>query len=240
MIRVAAPLLFAILALANALAAQDDKPLGDVAREARAAKSSPPKSTTVVTNDDVPSAKDQIGTGKLSPNKQAFCDELHRRKDPAAEESCMVISVDMGSEYEGVTARYFELAKNLCLSNGGRGLPSSEPKDPALAAQYREGAGLSAKFMVMMNSEMKTFSDAEGAINAVRQEEYREEAAELPDWRNSTALLSNPEEKKRYFEIEDKYRSRIQEKEDAAQQIHIRGLRFLIDESRMEHACNSQ
>jgi hypothetical protein len=236
-IRTSALILFTILALANVLPGQDDRPLGDVAREARAAKSSSPKSTTVVTNADVPSAKSQVGTGKLSADKQAFCDELRQRKDPAAESSCTVISVDMGSEYEGLTARYFELGKNLCISNKGRNLPSSEPKDPALGAQYRELSGLSAKFMEMMGSEMKTFSDAEGAVNAVRQEEYTEEAAELPDWRNSPALLANPQEKQRFFEIEDKYRSRIQEKEEASHQVKVRGVRFILDDGRMEESC---
>jgi len=226
------------LIFANIAFAQDDKPLGDVAREARAAKSSSPKSATVVTNDDVPASRNQIGTRKLSPDKQALCDELHQRKDPTAEQGCALLSIDMGSEYEDLTARTIDLGKGLCGASGGKGLPTSLPNDPALAAQTREMNALTAKFMEMMKAQMKTFSDAEGAVNDVREEEYREEATDLPDWRNPEVLAANPQEQQRLREIEDKYKSRIQEKEDAAQQIKRRGVRFLLDFGRMEHVCD--
>jgi hypothetical protein len=226
------------LIFANIAFAQDDKPLGDVAREARAAKSSSPKSATVVTNDDVPASRNQIGTRKLSPDKQALCDELHQRKDPTAEQGCALLSIDMGSEYEDLTARAIELGKGLCGASGGKGLPTSLPNDPALAAQTREMNALTAKFMEMMKAQMKTFSDAEGAVNDVREEEYHEEATDLPDWRNPEVLAANPQEQQRFREIEAKYKSRIQEKEDAAQQIKRRGVRFLLDFGRMEHVCD--
>ena len=55
--------------------AQEDKPLGDVARAERAGKSSAPKSAKVTTNDEIPSSP-EISGGTLSAPKQAFCDEL--------------------------------------------------------------------------------------------------------------------------------------------------------------------
>ncbi len=217
--------------------AQDDKPLGDVAREARAAKSSQPKAATVVTNDNIPSGKDEAGAGKLSPDKQAFCDYLRQRKDTAAEQGCMLLGIDMGSEYEELMTRYIQIAKGLCGASGGHGLPTSMPRDPALAAQYREGSALSAKFMDMMKAQMKTLNDAEGAVNVVRQEEYSELAREVPDWKNTTALLANPQEKQRFSEIEEEYKPRMQEKDEATGQIRRRGVRFLVDEARIEHVC---
>ena len=220
------------LIFANIAFSQDDKPLGDVAREARAAKSSSPKSAKVVTNDDVP------GSGKLSPDKQALCDELHQRKDPAAEQGCALLSIDMGSEYERLTARAIDLGKGLCGASGGAGLPVSPPKDPALAAQARELGAFEARFMEMMKAQMKTSSDAEGAVNTVRQEEYHDLAAEVPDWRNAAVLEANAQEKQRSHEVHDRYKSRIREKEDAVQQIKLRSIRFLLDFGRMEHVCD--
>jgi hypothetical protein len=226
-----------LLFLSNAAFSQDNRPLGDVAREAQAMKSSSPKSTKVLTNDDISTRKDQNQAGKLSQDKQAFCDELRLRKDPAAEQGCTLLTLDMGPEYEALTAREVELSKSLCNSNGGTHLPGSIPKDPALAAQYRELAALSSKFMEMMQTEMKSFSDAEGAVNAVRQEKSREQSRVLPGGRNSATQLASPEEKQRLLEIEDKYKSRIQEKEEAAHQIKLRGLRLLVDSARMENVC---
>ena len=217
--------------------AQDDEPLGDVAREARAAKSSQPKAAAVVTNDSIQSGKDQAVGGKLFPDKQAFCNYLRQRKDPAAEQGCMLLGMDMGSEYEELMVRYVQLAKGLCGAGGGHGLPTSAPRDPALAAQYRDGSALYGKFMGMMQAEMKNMSDAEGEVNAVRQEEFSELAQDVPNWKNTTALLANPQEKQRFFEIEEKYRPRLQEKEDVVGQMRRRGVRFLLDEARIEHVC---
>lgn len=227
----------AFLIFAGATLAQDDTPLGDVAREARAEKSSQPKAATVVTNDNIPSRKDEAGSGKLSPDKQAFCDYLRQRKDTAAEQGCMLLGIDMGSEYEDLTARYFQLAKGLCGATGGRGLPTMAPRDPALAAQYREGSALSAKFLELMKAEMKMLSDAEGGVNAVRQEEFDRLGTDVPDWKNPAALLANPQEKQRFSEIEEEYKPRIQEKDEVVGQIRRRGVRFLLDEGRMGNVC---
>jgi hypothetical protein len=211
--------------------------LGDVAREARAAKSSTPKSAVVLDDDNLPKSKSGAAAGgKLSPDKQAFCDEARQRKDPAAEQICAVLAIDMGSEYENMTARYVELTKSLCAANGGR-LPASEPKDPSLAAQCRELNSIGAKLSDMMQAEMKTFSDSEAAGNAVREQKYREEDAQLPDWRNMAALMANPEEKNRFFAIEQKYRPREQEKEEASARERARGLRYLYDTARLHELC---
>ncbi len=226
--------------------AQDTQPpsepqsLGDVARQARAAKASAPKSATVLDDDNLPKSKGGPAAGvggKLSPDKQAFCDELRQRKDPMAEQGCAVLAIDMGPEYENMTARYVEVAKSLCAANGGR-LPTSEPKDPVLAAQCRELTEISVKLSAMMKVEMKTFIGLEAAGNAVREEKYREEDAQLPDWRNMAALMANPEEKKRYFEIEAKYKSREQEKEEAVAQERASGLRYLYDTARLQELCD--
>ena len=216
--------------------------LGDVARQSRAAKASAPKSATVLDDDNLPKSKSGAAgsagvSGKLSGDKQGFCDEVRQRKDPMAEQICTVLAIDMGTEYENLTARYVEVAKSLCAANGGR-LPTSEPKDPLLAAQCRELNAIGGKFGAMMQAEMKTFSGSEAAVNAVREEKYREEDAQLPDWRNMAALMANPEEKKRFFEIEAKYKSREQEKEEAAAQEHARGLRYLYDTARLQEVCD--
>jgi hypothetical protein len=212
--------------------------LGDVARQARAAKSSAPKSTIVLDDDNLPKSKNGAGGGgKLSSDKQAFCDEVRQRKDPTAEQICAVLAIDMGSEYENMTARGVELTKSLCAANGGR-LPTSEPKDPSLAAKCRELTGIGVKLGAIMQAEMKTFRDLEAAGNAVREEKYREEDAQLPDWRNMAALMANAEEKKRFFEIEQKYRSREQEKEEASAKERARGLRYLYDTARLQELCD--
>jgi hypothetical protein len=241
-------ILYLLLCFASGVktaSAQDTQPqsqpqsLGDVARQARAAKASAPKSATVLDDDNLPKSKGGPaggGGGKLSPDKQAFCDELRQRKDPAAEQGCAVLAIDMGPEYENMTARYADLSKSVCAANGGR-LPTSDPKNPSLSAQYRELTEVGAKFGAMMQEEMKTFRDSEAAVNAVRQEEYTELAANVPDWRNAEALSANPEEKQRFLEIAEKYKAREQETEAASGQARARGLRYLYDTARLQEVC---
>ncbi|MGD0544864.1 MAG: hypothetical protein ABSB65_10670 [Candidatus Acidiferrales bacterium] len=212
--------------------------LGDVAREARAAKSSAPKSAVVLDDDNLPKSKSGAAAGgKLSPDKQAFCDQARQRKDPAAEQICAVLAIDMGSEYENMTARYVEVAKNACGGNGGH-FPKSDPKDPSLAAKYKELSEISGKFEVMMDAELKTLKNSEAALNAIRMEKYREEYAEIPDMRTNADFMANPEEKQRFFEIEAKYKSREQEKDDAANQQRSRGLRYVYDMARLQELCH--
>jgi hypothetical protein len=227
-----------ILSFASATSAQDNQPqsLGDVARQARAAKSSATKSTAVVTDDNLPKSNYQSAGGKLSPDKQAFCDELRQRKDPRAEQGCALLAIDMGQEYENMTARYMEIAKSVCAANHGQ-FPSSESKDPALAAQWRELNDIGVKFGAMMKTQVKTFSGSEAAVNSIRQEEYNELAANVPDWRNAAALSANPQEKQRYTEIDEKYKARIKEKEDASGQERAYGLRYLYDMARLQQPC---
>jgi len=229
--------LLAFLFFSRASFPQDNRPLGDVAREAQAMRSASPKSIKVLTNDDISTRKNQAGAAKLSQDKQAFCEELRLRKDPAAEQGCELLAIDMGPGYEALTARQADLSKSLCRSTNATRLPSSIPKDPALAAQYSELAALSNKFLQMMQTEMKSFSEAEGAVNAVRQEKYREQGSALPGNNNAAAPPATAEQKQRLLEIEDKYKSRIQEKEEAAQRIKVRGLRFLVDSARIENVC---
>jgi hypothetical protein len=97
---------------------------------------------------------------------------------------------------------------------------------------------LAGQFLNMMKAEMKDMSDAEGKVNAVRQEEFGELARDVPDWKNTTALLANPQEKQRFKEIENEYRPRLQEKDESVGQLRRRGVRFLLDEARIEHACD--
>ena len=87
-------------------------------------------------------------------------------------------------------------------------------------------------------TQMSGFIDAESAVNAIRQEEFREFQRDVPDLSNREAFQANPQEKKRFAEIEDKYKARIQEKENAAQQVKVRGLRWLNDEARINHICD--
>jgi hypothetical protein len=226
------------LTLCGAASAQDERPLGDVARDARAAKSSEPKAAKVVTNDQVPASVDQGGNGPLSAEKEAYCEEMRRRKDSVAEQGCALLRLDMGSEYEDLTARILTLEKNLCGAAGGKGLPTTMPKDPQLAAQARELSALSVKFFEMMKAQMKPYSDAEIEVNAIRKEEAEELATAAPNWERPANQVSALE-KQRFEDIDKKYKARIQEKEDAAQRIRARGVRFLVDQGRMEQVCDS-
>jgi len=229
------------LIFASATPAQDDQSqsLGDVARQARAAKSTAPKSATVLDDDNLPKSKGGAGSagggGKLSPDKQAFCDEVRQRKDPAAERICAVLSIDMGSEYENITARYVELAKNVCGANGGH-FPKNDPKDPTLAAQARELGQLSGKFTTMMDADLKNVRNSEADLNALRMEKYREEYAQVPALDNK-ADLSNSE-KQKFDEIDEKYKSREHEKDEASNQQRTRGLRYVYDMARLQELCD--
>jgi len=229
------------LIFASATPAQDDQSqsLGDVARQARAAKSTAPKSATVLDDDNLPKSKGGAGSagggGKLSPDKQAFCDEVRQRKDPAAERICAVLSIDMGSEYENMTARYVELAKNVCGANGGH-FPKSDPKDPALAAQARELGQLSAKFFTMMDAELKAVKDSDTALAALRMEKAREQIAAVPSLDNNKDLSNT--DKQKFDEIAEKYKSREQEKDEAASQQRARALRYVYDTARLQELCS--
>jgi hypothetical protein len=90
--------LLAILILANVSCSRDNRSVGEVAQEARATQVSSLKCATVFTNDDIARGRSQTEAGKLSPDKQAFCDELRQRKDPEVEQGYVLMSIDMGSE----------------------------------------------------------------------------------------------------------------------------------------------
>jgi hypothetical protein len=231
--------LFAILILATGAFAQDDKPLGDIARDARAAKSSAPKSAKVVTDDDVPGGRKQAGlaVGKLTPAKQVFCDQLRARKDTAAEQGCALLGIDMGEQYEDLIARYYELAKGLCGANGGRGLPNYEPKDAAHAAQWRELSALGAKYGVMWEAEKKSTNTASAPYATLQQEYQSEIAKNVPDIRNPDAIAANPAEKERFREIEDKYKPLLEEAEQPIQQERLRMMRYGLDMALMQDVC---
>ena len=238
MIRAATLNVLLFLICATATPAQDDQSqsLGDVARQARAAKASAPKFATVLDDDNLPKSKGgEGGGGKLSPDKQAFCNEVRQRKDPAAERICAVLSIDMGSEYENITARYVELAKNVCGANGGH-FPKNDPKDPTLAAQARELGQLSGKFTTMMDADLKNVRNSEADLNALRMEKYREEYAQVPALDNK-ADLSNSE-KQKFDEIDEKYKSREHEKDEASNQQRTRGLRYVYDMARLQELCD--
>jgi hypothetical protein len=213
--------------------------LGDVARQARATKASSPKSATVLDDDNLPKSKGgaggaAAGSKTLSGDKQAYCDEVRQRKGPD-EQICAVLAIDMGSEYEDMTARYVELAKNVCGANGGH-FPKSDPKDPTLAAQARELGQLSAKFTTMMDAELKSVKNSDAAFNALRMEKAREEYAAVPALDNNKDLSN--QDKQKFDEIEEKYKSREQEEEKAAAQQRSRGLRYVYDTARLQELCD--
>ena len=226
------------LSLCGVASAQDDRPLGDVARDTRAAKSSAPKAAKVVTNDEVPASSDQGAGGPLSDDKAAYCEALRRRKDPSAEQNCALLRINMGSEYEDLTARIVALQKSLCGVTAGKSVPATMLNDPQLAAQARELSALNEKLLEMMKAEMKKFSDTEIATMAIRKEEAAELATAAPNWERpddqTTAL-----EKQRFAEIEAKYKPRLQVADDAAQRIRPRGLRYLVDQARIQDVCSS-
>ena len=230
-----------VLSFASVAHAQDTQSqpqsLGDAARQARAAKSSAPKSAVVLDDDNMPKSKGgAAGGGKLSRDKQAYCDELRRRKDPNAEQSCSALAVDMGPDYEDVFARYVELAKTLCAANGGH-LPNSEPKDPIQSTQWHELMAVSQKFSEVMKPEKELLLDAEKGSEIIRQQEYIELDKSVPGWRTPGAFATNPQEKQRYDEITAEYNARVQAHETAALNEKARGQRFIVDMMRLRETC---
>ena len=218
--------------------AQDNQSqsLGDAARQSRAAQSSAPKSATVITDENLPQSKTQAATGKLSPERQTYCDELRQKKDPSAEQACAALALDMGSDYDGLAARYSQLAKAVCLANKGE-IPSSAPQDPALASQWRDLTFFAGKFADMMKAEMKTLNDDDAAVQAVSKDELREAAATIPDWPNAKAVSANPKEKQAFHDIQEKYKPRMQENEQISARQKIRVQRYFSDLARMQEIC---
>ena len=230
-----------IVSFASIAHAQDSQSqpqsLGDVARQARAAKSTAPKSATVLDDDNLPKSKGgAAGGGKLSRDKQAYCDELRQRKDSNAEQSCAALAIDMSPEYEEVFARYVELAKNLCAANGGH-LPNSEPKDPAQSAQWHELMTVSQKFSEVMKPEKELLMEAEKGSDFIRQQEYSELDKSVPGWRNPGAFAANPHGKQRYDEITAEYNARVEAHDTAALNEKARGRRFIVDMMRLQQTC---
>ncbi len=226
------------LTLCGIASAQDDRPLGDVARDTRAAKSAAPKAVKVVTNDEVPASGDQGAGAPLSGDKQAYCEKLRQLKVPSAEQSCTALRLDMGSEYEELTARIFAIDKNICVATAGKGSAGKRANDPQLVAQTREVSGLHEKFQEMMKAQMKAYTDALVAANEIRKEEVEELSTAAPNWERPTSQM-RPGEQQRFEEIDRKYKARIQEKEDLQQRILARGTRYAVDQDRMSQVCDS-
>ena len=245
MIRAAALNFLFIVSCASLAHAQDTQSqpqsLGDVARQARAAKSTAPKSATVLDDDNLPKSKGGAvdgsgGVGTLSGDKQAYCDELRQRKDPNAEQICAALAINMSPEYEEVFARYVELAKNLCAANGGH-LPNSEPKDPTQSAQWHEIMTVSQKFSEVMKPEKELLMEAEKGSDFIRQQEYSELDKSVPGWRNPGAFAANPQGKQRYDEITAEYNARVEAHDTAALNEKARGRRFVVDMMRLQQTC---
>lgn len=214
--------------------AQDEQPLGDVARRARASKPAQAKAAKVTTNDEVPSS-DAAG-GNLSAQKQHFCDELRRKKDRAAEVSCALLAIDMGPEYETLTAKAFTLGEQLCQEFGGR-LPTNVTCNAPHGEEVCEENNLYVKFSEMLKTEMNALIAAEKELNAVRQERFKELDSSLPGWNKRTGPLTDPEERQRFIDIEEKYKPREEEKEKVIGQMRARGNRFLLDQALLENIC---
>ncbi len=246
-------LILAVMALASATRAQDNQSqpqsqtrsqsLGDAARQARDATSSAPKSAAVVADDNLPISTNQAAVStnqaaapKLSADRQAFCDELRKRKDGSSEQACAAIAVDLGAEYEALTDRFTQLAKSVCTANNGQ-MPTTQPQDPALAAQWRDLSATNAKFSQMMKEEMKTLSDAEAAVKSISEEELREASEKLPDWPDPKAVAHNLQEKQRFHEIQAKYKPRIQGVEQIAAEEKPRVQKYFFDLERTQEIC---
>ena len=180
--------------------------------------------------------QDTASASKLSADRQSFCDEWRKRKDPSAEQVCAVLAVDMGQEYEALAERFTQLAKAVCVANNGQ-MPATQPQDPALAAQWRDLSAANAKFSEMMKEEMKTLSDAEAAVKSISEEELREASEKLPDWPDAHAVAHNPQEKQRFREIQEKYKPRIRGVEQIAAQEKPRVQKYFYDLERVQEIC---
>ncbi|MGB8542882.1 MAG: hypothetical protein WCD49_14730 [Candidatus Acidiferrales bacterium] len=211
----------------------------DAARQARDAKSAAPQSSTVVI--DNASANQGASTNpavasRLSADRQAYCEELRKRKDTSAEQACAALTIDMGADYEALADRFTQLAKTVCAANNGL-MPSTQPPDPAIAAQWRDLVAANSKFSEMMKAEMKTLSDAEAAVKSISEEELREASEKLPDWPDAKAVAHNPQEKQRFHEIQEKYKPRIHGVELIAAQEKPRVQKYFYDLERTQEIC---
>ena len=180
--------------------------------------------------------QDPATASKRSEDRQTFCAALRKRKDPSAEQACAAFSVDIGPEYEALTERFAQLAKAVCAANNGQ-MPATQPQDPALAAQWRDLSATNAKFSEMMKEEMKMLSDAEAAVKSISEEELREASEKLPDWPAAKAVAHNPEEKKRFQDIQEKYKPRIHGVEQIAAQEKPRVQKYFYDLERVQEIC---
>jgi hypothetical protein len=178
----------------------------------------------------------QTAANKLSPDRQTFCDELRKRKDPSAEQACAALLVDMGQEYEALADRFTQLAKAVCAANNGQ-MPATQPQDPALAGQWRDLSAANARFSELMKEEMKTLSEAEAAVKSISEEELREASEKLADWPDAHAVAHNPQEKQRFQEIQEKYKPRIHGAEQIAAQEKPRVQKYFYDLERVQEIC---
>jgi len=250
-------LTLSVAPLARTTAAQDTQSQsqpqsqspGDAARQARDTKSAAPQSSSVVTDDNLTKSQNQAAASanhatptnqaaasKLSADRQAYCEELRKRKDPSAEQACAALVINMGAEYEALADRFTQLARTVCAANNGL-MPSTQPQDPAIASQWRDLVAANAKFSEMMKAEMKTLSDAEAAVKSISEEELREASEKLPDWPDAKAVAHNPQEKQRFHEIQEKYKPRIQGVEQIAAQEKPRVQRYFYDLARTQEIC---
>lgn len=213
---------------------QEEKPLGDVARETRASKSSSPGTTKVITNDDISPSVDQRGTNDRLPDKQAYCEGLSVQDKQQAEKACAALSealsIEMGPDYESLVSRELELGKTLCGAGGGKGLPTSEPADSQAAARYRQWDALGERFGELWNLEKKNLEREVLDLNEARERELK---AAAPDLNNPAALAANKQESERYLAISNKYAQ-------LATAAERRLSRFFLDWGRLESVCDSQ
>jgi hypothetical protein len=250
-------LILCFASYASTAHAQDDQSqrpsqsesLSEAAQQARDAKSAGPQSSTLVTDNNLPKSQNQAGASanqgtstnpaaasRLSADRQAYCEELRKRKDPSAEQACAALTIDMGADYEALADRFTQLAKTVCAANNGL-MPSTQPQDPAIAAQWRDLVAANSKFSEMMKAEMKTLSDAEAAVKSISEEELREASEKLPDWPDAKAVAHNPEEKQRFHEIQEKYKPRIHRVELIAAQEKPRVQKYFYDLERTQEIC---
>ena len=93
--------------------------------------------------------------------------------------------------------------------------------------------------MDLWKAEREKASGAEAPILKLREEENRELERDVPDLRNPEAVKANPQELQRFADIEKKYDRQILASTQTQQQQKVRMLRFLADQVRMEHVCDS-
>lgn len=221
--------LTAILVFCNlTLRAQEEQPLGDVVRQARAAKASQPKASKVITNDDL---RPQLSTNQVLDDDTArYCEVLTLRRDPGAKDDCAVLRIDMGSEYQETVAQSLWVKERLCEAER-----LGNPIDPEL---LKRASQLHTAFQAIHTKQIEAVREALKALGfcSLQKEQDMKWAAsqaskQLGLQGAEVQMLNAP------GAIQAKYDKCMKERQARYDQEHLRSSRMALDSLRLLDSC---